>query len=329
NYDGTPIVLMHSTDVAVLTNLAPVAKNLMEKAGFKVDMQAMTGPALAARRATKDPPAQGGWPAFLTAWVAADILNPISSGFINASCDTAMFGWPCDKEMESLRDQYARESNPAELKSIAEAVLVRETQYPTHVWLGQWYQPVATRKSVDGVIAAPATVLGGIEKTGRCAPCASPAPERVGGARRPMLGYIARRLLATVPVMTVVAIFVFLLLRLTAGDPAAIIAGDSATTQQVAEIRQKLGLERPIVEQFFIWIGRILHGDFGESYFFKKTVVELIRDRLEPTAALAVCTLILAVAMAVPLGVVAAVRRGTWIDRAVMGFSVLGFSVPV
>jgi peptide/nickel transport system permease protein len=144
-----------------------------------------------------------------------------------------------------------------------------------------------------------------------------------------MLGYIARRLLATVPVMTVVAIFVFLLLRLTAGDPAAIIAGDSATTQQVAEIRQKLGLERPIVEQFFIWIGRILHGDFGESYFFKKTVVELIRDRLEPTAALAVCTLILAVAMAVPLGVVAAVRRGTWVDRAVMGFSVLGFSVPV
>ena len=144
-----------------------------------------------------------------------------------------------------------------------------------------------------------------------------------------MLGYIARRLLATVPVMTVVAIFVFLLLRLTAGDPAAIIAGDSATTQQVAEIRQKLGLERPIVEQFFIWIGRILHGDFGESYFFKKTVVELIRDRLEPTAALAVCTLILAVAMAVPLGVMAAVRRGTWIDRAVMGFSVLGFSVPV
>jgi len=144
-----------------------------------------------------------------------------------------------------------------------------------------------------------------------------------------MLGYIVRRLLATIPVMTVVAIFVFLLLRLTAGDPAAIIAGDSATTQQVAEIRQKLGLERPIVEQFFIWIGRILHGDFGESYFFKKTVVELIRDRLEPTAALAVCTLILAVAMAVPLGVVAAVRRGTWVDRAVMGFSVLGFSVPV
>jgi peptide/nickel transport system permease protein len=144
-----------------------------------------------------------------------------------------------------------------------------------------------------------------------------------------MRGYIARRLLATVPVVTVVAMFVFLLLRLGGGDPAAIIAGDSATTQQVQEIRLKLGLERPIAEQFVIWVGRIVRGDFGESYFFKKTVAELIRDRLEPTLALAVCTLILAVAMAVPLGVVAAVRRGTWIDRTVMGFSVLGFSVPV
>src|SRR5215470_5217068 len=130
-----------------------------------------------------------------------------------------------------------------------------------------------------------------------------------------MLGYVVRRILATIPVVSVVAILAFLLLRLTTGDPAAIIAGDSATTQQVAEIRVKLGLERPLVEQFVIWIGRVLRGDFGESYFFKKTVAELIRDRLEPTVALAICTLILAVAMAVPLGVVAAVRRGTWIDR--------------
>jgi peptide/nickel transport system permease protein len=144
-----------------------------------------------------------------------------------------------------------------------------------------------------------------------------------------MLSYIVRRILATVPVVTVVAVFVFLLLRLTGGDPAAIIAGDSATTQQVAEIRVKLGLERPIVQQFAMWVGRIVQGDFGESFFFKKQVAELIRDRLEPTAALAVCTLLLAVAVAVPLGVVAAAMRGTWIDRAVMGFAVLGFSVPV
>jgi peptide/nickel transport system permease protein len=129
--------------------------------------------------------------------------------------------------------------------------------------------------------------------------------------------------------MAVVALFVFLLLRLTAGDPAAIIAGDNATAQDVAEIREKLGLNQPIAGQFVIWIGKTLRGDLGESFFFKKTVAELIVQRLEPTLALSVCTLILAVAMAVPLGVVAAWKRGSWIDRFVMGLSVLGFSVPV
>jgi peptide/nickel transport system permease protein len=143
-----------------------------------------------------------------------------------------------------------------------------------------------------------------------------------------MSGYLARRLLATIPVMAVVAVFVFMLLRLTAGDPAAIIAGDNATSEQVDAIRVKLGLERPIAQQFVIWIGNVLRGDLGESFFFKKTVVELIGERLEPTLALSVCTLVLAVALAVPLGVVAAYWRGTWIDRAVMGLSVLGFSVP-
>src|SRR5262249_32840509 len=137
-----------------------------------------------------------------------------------------------------------------------------------------------------------------------------------------MLGYIVRRILATIPVVTVVAILAFLLLRLTTGDPAAIIAGDSATTQQVAEIRAKPGLERRIVGRFVIWVGRLVRGDFGESYCFKTTVAELIRDRLEPTAALAVCTIMLAVVLAVPLGVLAAAQRGTWIDRVVMGFSV-------
>jgi peptide/nickel transport system permease protein len=143
-----------------------------------------------------------------------------------------------------------------------------------------------------------------------------------------MLGYIARRVLATIPVMTVVAIVVFSLLRLTTGDPAAIIAGDNATSQDVAAIRTRLGLDRPIAQQFLIWIGNVLTGDFGESFFFKKPVSELIVGRLQPTLALALCTLVLAVSMAVPIGVIAAWRRGTWLDRAVMGFSVLGFSVP-
>jgi peptide/nickel transport system permease protein len=143
-----------------------------------------------------------------------------------------------------------------------------------------------------------------------------------------VLGYIARRLLATVPVMAVVAITVFLLLRLTTGDPAAIIAGDNATSADVDAIREKLGLDRPIVQQFAIWIGNVVRGDFGESFFFKKPVAELIAGRLQPTLALATCTLVLAVSLAVPLGVVAAWRRGSWLDRGIMSFSVLGFSVP-
>ncbi|MBS0517503.1 MAG: ABC transporter permease [Proteobacteria bacterium] len=144
-----------------------------------------------------------------------------------------------------------------------------------------------------------------------------------------MIDFIARRLVSIVPVLAVVAIFVFLMLRLTPGDPAAVIAGDNATSDQIADIRAKLGLDLPIWQQFAIWIGDMLHGNFGESFFFKKTVASLIAQRIEPTLALAICTLILAVVIAVPLGVIAAYRHGTAVDRIVMGFSVLGFSVPV
>jgi peptide/nickel transport system permease protein len=144
-----------------------------------------------------------------------------------------------------------------------------------------------------------------------------------------MYGYLFRRLLGTIPVMLVVAVFIFLMLRLTPSDPAAIIAGDNATTEQVAQIRGQLGLDRPMIEQFFIWSGKVLSGDFGESFFFKKTVAQLIGERIEPTLSLAFFTILIAVLVAVPLGVLAAHRHGSWIDRIVMGFSVLGFSVPV
>jgi peptide/nickel transport system permease protein len=144
-----------------------------------------------------------------------------------------------------------------------------------------------------------------------------------------MLGYVLRRLAATVPVMLIVAVMVFLMLRLTPGDPAAIIAGDNANAEQIAAIRGKLGLEQPIVTQFFIWLGNVLRGDFGESFFFKKTVAELIASRLEPTLALSLATILIAVTVAVPLGVLAAYKQGSLLDKIVMGFSVLGFSVPV
>jgi peptide/nickel transport system permease protein len=144
-----------------------------------------------------------------------------------------------------------------------------------------------------------------------------------------MAGYILRRIAATVPVMLIVAVLVFLMLRLTPGDPAAVIGGDNANAEQIAAIRTRLGLDQPILTQFFIWFSQILRGDFGESFFFKKTVAELIASRLEPTLALSLSTIVIAVTLAVPLGVLAAYKQGTWIDKIVMGFSVLGFSVPV
>jgi peptide/nickel transport system permease protein len=144
-----------------------------------------------------------------------------------------------------------------------------------------------------------------------------------------MFSYVLRRLAATIPVMVIVAVLVFLMLRLTPSDPAAIIAGDNANAEQVAEIRKRLGLDQPILTQFVIWSSKTLQGDLGESFFFKKQVAELILDRLEPTLSLAFFTILLAVLIAIPLGVLAAYRHGSWLDRIVMGFSVLGFSVPV
>jgi peptide/nickel transport system permease protein len=144
-----------------------------------------------------------------------------------------------------------------------------------------------------------------------------------------MLSFLFRRLLSTLPVLGVVAVLVFLMLRLTPGDPAAVLAGDQATTEQIAMIRANLGLDRSIPEQFVIWLGHLLQGDLGQSYYYKLPVTELIAQRLEPTLSLAVVTITLAVLIAVPLGVVAAWRFGGWLDRGVMAFSVMGFSVPV
>lgn len=144
-----------------------------------------------------------------------------------------------------------------------------------------------------------------------------------------MLGYIGRRILATIPVLLIVAVLVFLMLRLTPGDPAAVIAGEAATAKDIAEVRAKLGLDGSIVSQFFIWIGHALQGDFGESFFYKRAVGTLIADRIEPTLSLAMLTIALAVMIAVPLGTLAAYRQGSWLDRVVMGVSVVGFSVPV
>src|SRR6516164_7339161 len=144
-----------------------------------------------------------------------------------------------------------------------------------------------------------------------------------------MLSYMIRRILATIPVMVVVALFVFSLLYIAPGDPAAVIAGDQATPADVERIRQSLGLDRPFLVQFGDWLWRLVHGDIGTSIFTNLPVSTMIAQRIEPTLSLMVITLLLAISIAVPLGVVAAWKAGTWVDRAVMAFAVLGFSVPV
>ncbi|SCX65178.1 ABC transporter permease [Variovorax sp. EL159] len=144
-----------------------------------------------------------------------------------------------------------------------------------------------------------------------------------------MLNFLLRRGLATAPVLLIVAVIVFLLLRMTPGDPAAAIAGDGATVQDIERIRAQFGLDAPVVSQFFGWLGHVLRGDLGYSYFYKMSVTQLIGQRLEPTLSVAAVTVVLTVLIAVPLGVLAASRRGGRLDRFIMSASVLGFSVPV
>ncbi len=144
-----------------------------------------------------------------------------------------------------------------------------------------------------------------------------------------MVFYILKRILATVPVMGFVALFVFLMLRLSPGDPAAVIAGDYATTEDIIRIRENLGLNEPIIVQFTKWIGQLVQGDLGISIFTNLPVTTLISQRLEPTIMLTLTTIIFTIVVAVPLGTLAAWKQGSLIDRAVMLFSVAGFSVPV
>ncbi len=144
-----------------------------------------------------------------------------------------------------------------------------------------------------------------------------------------MTGYIFKRILATVPVMGVVALFVFLMLRLSPGDPASVIAGDYATAEDIERIREQLGLNEPIFVQFVTWIGSLAQGDLGISIFTNLPVTTLIAQRLEPTISLTITTLLFTIIVAVPLGTLAAWKSGSLIDRFVMLFSVGGFSIPV
>ena len=144
-----------------------------------------------------------------------------------------------------------------------------------------------------------------------------------------MASFLIRRLLAVLPVLLVVSLLVFFMLRLAPGDPAAVIAGNNATSEDIANIRAHMGLDKPIAVQYVLWLGQVLQGDLGYSYYLSKPVTALVAQRVEPTLSLALGTVLLAVCIAVPLGSLAAWRMGGWLDRGLSAFSVAGFSVPV
>ena len=144
-----------------------------------------------------------------------------------------------------------------------------------------------------------------------------------------MLAYILRRILATIPVMAIVALIIFSLIYLDPSDPAAANAGDQATAEDIARIREAMGLNKPYFVRFGEWTWGILHGDLGKSILTKLPVAGMIAQRIEPTLSLMLITLVLAIVIAVPMGVIAAWKRGTWIDTAIMSLAVVGFSAPV
>jgi peptide/nickel transport system substrate-binding protein len=162
-YDGTPIVLLHPTDLAAGVT-APVAKANLERGGFKVDMLDMDWQTVLSRRSRKEAPSAGGWSAFVTTLATTDILDPVVSFFTGAACDKASIGWPCDAKIEKLRDDYARTTDPARRKELAEALQVRLAEFPTYAPLGQYNMPVAMRSNVSGNMEAPATVFWNVKK---------------------------------------------------------------------------------------------------------------------------------------------------------------------
>jgi peptide/nickel transport system substrate-binding protein len=166
-YDGTPVVLMHSTDLQVLTNLAPVAAQLLRQGGFTVDMQSMDWQTLVSRRAKKESPAEGGWNAFMTSWVAADIMNPIAAAGFTATGEAAWFGWPEDAELEAMRNEFATTTDTERQKELAIAIQERALAIGTHMHAGQYFVPAAVRTDrVAGVLQAPAPLFWNMTKTG-------------------------------------------------------------------------------------------------------------------------------------------------------------------
>ena len=159
-YDGAPIIVLHPTDVFILAKLPVVAAQLLRQAGFNVNMQSMNWQSLVSRRTRKT-----GWHIFITNSPGVSQTDPIANFSLNADCEKAWFGWPCDAELEKLRDSFARAGSEAERKTIAEQVQVRAMEIGTHVPLGEYENPVAARKNIKGLLPGRQTmILWNVEK---------------------------------------------------------------------------------------------------------------------------------------------------------------------
>jgi peptide/nickel transport system substrate-binding protein len=163
-YDGTPVVILKPTDLAAIQKLPDVAAQLLRQAGFKVDLQAMDWNTVVSRRSKKEPPAQGGWNIFLTAWLAPDVWSPLTNAALGAAGDKSWFGWPSDEQIEKLRDQFARETDDGKKKALAEAIQVRAFEIGTHAPLGEYVNPLATRKNVTGWVIGTGDVYWNVKK---------------------------------------------------------------------------------------------------------------------------------------------------------------------
>jgi peptide/nickel transport system substrate-binding protein len=164
-YQGERVVLMDPTDIPRLHNMSLVTAQLMRQIGMNVEVQAMDWSTLATRRAKQDPPAQGGWNAFHTAWSATDLFTPLNNIGVSGDCgDKAWFGWPCDRELERLRSEWAHTTDPARRKALADAVQQRAYEVVAYIPTGQWFLARAVRNNLEGVIVAPVPFLWNISK---------------------------------------------------------------------------------------------------------------------------------------------------------------------
>ncbi len=326
-YKGEKVIVLDATDQPIVHAQALVTADLFRKIGINAELAASDWGTVITRRASKEPVEKGGWSILHTWFVGPDIVNPALNSPLRGAGEKSWFGWPTDREARGTARRVVRGAHrrraEEDRRGPAAAGVGERAVHPDRAV----HHPdrVPQQHLRHHQVAGDLPVERGEEVIRRA--CRSAG--RLMEIRDRVLSYALRRLAATIPVMGVVALFVFSLLYLSPGDPAAMIAGDIATEEDIARIRAKLGLDEPYFVRFGTWLWALAHGDLGTSIFTGLPVTTLIGQRVEPTLALTLCTLVVAVALAVPLGVVAAARAGSWIDRVVMAISVLGFSVPV